>query len=122
MRWIDAILFRIDCESRYTFGLKNYVLILKSARDLIQKENPFSKYEKYQRGILCDLADLETPADKPIVHNILDRTEQEFLRLSGNIRKNTALNVVSIAIGVIGIVVSILMASVKFQRSASSDM
>lgn len=114
VRWIDAILFRIDCGRPSALDLKDYVLILKSARDILQKENPFSKCEKYQQGILCDLADLETPDNKPIVHNILSRTEQEFLRLSGDIKKNSLLNIVSIAIGVIGIIVSILMAIVKF--------
>lgn len=114
MIWIDAILFRIDCGRPSASDLKEYVLILKLARDILQKENPFSKCEKYQQGILCDLADLETPDNKLVVRNVLSRTEQEFIRLSGDIKKNSALNIVSIAIGVMGIIVSILMAIVKF--------
>lgn len=112
--WIDAILFRIDYGRSYASDLKKYALVLKSARDILQQENPFNKCEKYQQGILCDLADLETPDNKLIVHNILSRTEQEFMRLSGDIKKNSSLNIVSIAIGVIGIIVSILIATVKF--------
>ena len=114
MIWIDAILFRIDCGRPFALALKEHVLILKSARDILQKENPFNKCEKYQQGILCDLADLETPGNKLIINNILNRTEQEFLRLSGDIKKNRELNIISIAIGVIGIIVSFLMATVKF--------
>lgn len=57
---------------------------------------------------------LKAPENEGIVQNIANRTEEEFLRLSGDIKRNSRLNVVSIAIGAVGIVVSILMAIIKF--------
>lgn len=57
---------------------------------------------------------MKTPENEILVQNIINRTEEEFLRLSGDIKKNNRLNIISIAIGVIGIVVSILMAMIKF--------
>lgn len=112
--WIDAIIFRIDCGYKHASVLKEYANTLKKARDVLETENPFNKCEKYQQGILCDIRKMQNHENEIVVQNILSRTEEEFLRLSGDIRKNNRLNVVSIAIGVIGIIVSILMAVMKF--------
>lgn len=57
---------------------------------------------------------MRTPENEILAQNIISRTEEEFLRLSTDIKKNNRLNVVSIAIGIIGIVVSVLMAIIKF--------
>lgn len=112
--WLDAVIFKIDSGSKKASVLKQYTYSLKAARDILELENPFNKCEKYQQGILCDIAKLKTSENEIIVQNIINRTEEEFLRLSGDIKKNNRLNVVSIAIGVIGIIVSILMAIIKF--------
>lgn len=112
--WLDAIIFRIDFGRKGAVTLKQYVRPLKGARDILEQKNPFNKCEKYQQGILNDLAKLEIPENASLVQNIVNRTEEEFLRLSGDIRKNSKLNVVSIAIGVVGIIVSVLMALIRF--------
>lgn len=112
--WIDAIIFRIDSGRKGTATLKQYVRPLKAARDILEQKNPFNKCEKYQQGILTDLMKLKVPENEGLVQNIANRTEEEFLRLSGDIKRNSRLNVVSIAIGAVGIVVSILMAIIKF--------
>ena len=57
---------------------------------------------------------IKTSENELVVQNIIGRTEEEFLRLSGDVRKNNTLNLVSIAVGIIGIVVSILMAFMNF--------
>ena len=57
---------------------------------------------------------IKTSENAILVQNIINRTEDEFLRLSGDIKKNSLLNIISIAIGIIGIIVSILMATMKF--------
>lgn len=108
--WIDAIIFRIDYGHMYANILEEHIGIIKHARDILESENPYNKCEKYQQGILHDLGKLETSENKIVIQNIINRTEEEFLRLSGDIKKNAKLNIISIAIGVIGIVVSILMA------------
>ncbi len=112
--WLDAVIFKIDSGGKRASVLKQYTYNLKAARDILELENPFNKCEKYQQGILCDIAKLKTSENEIIIQNIINRTEGEFLRLSGDIKKNNRLNVVSIAIGILGIVVSILMAIIKF--------
>ncbi len=112
--WLDAIIFRIDYGKKSATVLKQYTYSLKAARDVLEIENPFNKCEKYQQGILCDIEKMKSPENEILVQNIINRTEEEFLRLSGDIKKNNRLNIISIAIGVIGIVVSILMAMIKF--------
>lgn len=111
--WIDAIIFRIDSGYKSALILVDNVDEIKNARDILEAKNPYNKCEKYQQGILCDISKLETTENSLVVHNLLDRTEEEFLRLSCEIQKNNRLNVTSIAIGVIGIIVSILMAMLK---------
>ena len=112
--WLDAVIFRIDFGNKQAGVLKRYIHILKQSRDILAKENPFNKCEKYQQSILRDIEKMKTPDNEILVHNIIDRTQEEFLRLSGDIKKNNRLNIVSIAIGVIGIFVSILMTFIKF--------
>lgn len=112
--WLDAIIFRIDFGNKQAAVLKTYVQLLKQSRDLLAKENPFNKCEKYQQSILRDIEKIKTADNEILVQNIIDRTQEEFLRLSGDIKKNNRLNIVSIAIGIIGILVSILMTFIKF--------
>lgn len=112
--WLDAIIFRIDFGKKGASLLKQYTYPLKAARDDLEKEHPFNKCEKYQQGILCDMEKIKTSENAILVQNIINRTEDEFLRLSGDIKKNSLLNIISIAIGIIGIIVSILMATMKF--------
>jgi len=112
--WLNAIIFRIDLGYKKASDLKQYIYNLKEARDALETENPFNKCEKYQQGILCDIEKMKTSENEILVQNIVNRTEEEFLRLSGDIKKNSLLNTISIAIGVIGIIVSILMAMIKF--------
>ncbi len=115
--WIDAIIFRVDLGEKNASILKGYINPLKTIRDFLEEKTPFNKCEKYQQDILCDIKKMETPENEVLIQNIINRTEEEFLRLSGDIRKNQKLNIISIAIGIIGIVmsiISILMAIIKF--------
>ena len=111
--WLDAIIFSIYFGTKSASILKQYTYNLKTVRDILVKENPFNKCEKYQQGILCDIEKMKTSENEILVQNIVNRTEEEFLRLSGEIKKNNRLNIISIAIGSLGIVVSILMAMIK---------
>lgn len=113
--WLDAIIFRIYLGNKIATILKPYTYNLKIARDMLEKENPFNKCEKYQQGILCDIEKIKTTENEILVQNIINRTEEEFLRLSGDIKKNNQLNTASITIGIIGIIVSILVAFIKIQ-------
>lgn len=112
--WIDAIIFRIDFKYPYAKNLEDYEKIIRNVRDILEKKYPFNKCEKYQQDILKDIGKLETCDNQSIIQNILQRTEQEFLRLSSDIKKNRRNNAISIMVGIIGIIVSVLMAFVKF--------
>lgn len=112
--WLDAIIFRIDCGHKKTRRLKDNIKELKEIRDKLECMYPFNKCEKYQQDILHDIQKLETNENKIIISNIVKRTEDEFIRLSRDINKNNKANRISIIIGIIGIVVSICMAFVKF--------
>ena len=111
--WIDAIIFRIDYGNKRADVLKEYVGILKEVRDKLEEDNPFNKCEKYQQGILCDIKKLESNENGLLVENILNRAEEEFLRLSLEAKKNRKLNTVSIAIAILGIVIPIITAFFK---------
>lgn len=112
--WMDAIIFRISCGYKHANILKGYITDIKSVRDLLQIENPFNQCEKFQQGILSDIDKIKTDENNIVVQNIIDRTKEEFLRLSQDINKNRRLNIVSISIGIIGIAVSILMTVMSF--------
>lgn len=112
--WMDAIIFRIDCGYKHAKVLKEYVDSLKCIRDELETQNPFNKCEKYQQDILRDISRVVTKENEIIVQNIIKRTEEEFIRLSTDIKKNARTNNVSITIGIAGIVVSIIMAFIKF--------
>lgn len=112
--WLDAIIFRIDCGHKHAKVLKEYEDSLKCIRDELETQNPFNKCEKYQQDILRDISRVTTKENEIIIQNIIKRTEEEFIRLSTDIKKNARSNKVSITIGIAGIVVSIIMAFIKF--------
>lgn len=61
-----------------------------------------------------DMDKLKTPDNEILVRNVINRTEEEFLRLSIENKKNNKLNMISIAIGIMGIAVSVLTALMTF--------
>ena len=75
---------------------------------------PYSNCTQYQQSILSDMCGLRSDDNKAIVDNILGRTESEFLRLESDIRKNSRSNKLSLMIGILGIVVSVFLAIIKF--------
>lgn len=85
--WIDAIIFKVDSGNRKASVLKQYTYELKTARDILEAENPFNKCEKYQQGILNDIEKMKTSDNEILVKNVVSRVEGEFLRLSGDIKK-----------------------------------
>ena len=61
-----------------------------------------------------DMDKLKTTDNEILVRNVINRTEEEFLRLSIENKKNNKLNMISIAIGIMGIAVSVLTALMTF--------
>ena len=112
--WMDAVIFRIDCGYKRAAILKDYIGILKRTRDVLEKRNPYNKCEKYQQEILGDMDKLKTPDNEILVQPILYKKAPDFLRLSIENKKNNKLNMISIAIGIMGIAVSVLTALMTF--------
>jgi len=83
-------------------------------RELLNETIPYSNCTQYQQSILSDMCGLRSDDNKAIVDNILGRTESEFLRLESDIRKNSRSNKLSLMIGILGIVVSVFLAIIKF--------
>ena len=87
---------------------------MKDVRELLNETIPYSNCTQYQQSILSDMCGLRSDDNKAIVDNILGRTESEFLRLESDIRKNSRSNKLSLMIGILGIVVSVFLAIIKF--------
>lgn len=111
--WLDAIIFRVDCENKHASILKQYEVKLKSVRDDLEEKNPFNKCEKQHQDILQDISKIITNDNEIVVRNIIKRTEEEFMRLTAHIKDNKKSNRISIMIGVSGIIVSIVMTFIK---------
>lgn len=112
--WIDSIILRVDLNYGYANEFKESVILLKDARNILARKYPYSKCENYQQDILLDVEKLKTQENESIVYNILRRIEDEFLKLSGDNKRNKRNNTISTLIGVIGILISILMGIIKF--------
>lgn len=114
--WLDEVIMRINIKSskKYVKNLYPYYEQIVSIRNCINKQRPFNKCSEYQQRILADIKETENSENQTVIRNIIERTKEEFLKLSSDVKKNDQLNKISIAIGVIGIVVSILMAIFKF--------
>lgn len=112
--WLDSILLQLSLERKRVQPLEKYCKLLKNVRDFLNTNNPYSNCTQYQQGILKDINGLKSEHNIMIVDNIIGRTESEFIRLENNIKKNERSNKLSIMIGVVGIIISIILAIIKF--------
>ena len=112
--WLDSILLQLSLERKRVQPLEKYYKLLKNVRDFLNTNNPYSNCTQYQQGILKDINGLKSEHNIMIVDNIIGRTESEFIRLENNIKKNERSNKLSIMIGVVGIIISIILAVIKF--------
>ena len=74
-----------------------------------EQQYPFYRCTSSQVQLLEDIAGLKQGDNVHTVENLLKKTEAEFLRLNSEGKKNERANFVSIAIGVAGILVSVLL-------------
>ena len=112
--WLDSILLQLSLERKRVQPLEKYYKLLKNVRDFLNTNNPYRNCTQYQQGILKDINGLKSEHNIMIVDNIIGRTESEFIRLENNIKKNERSNKLSIMIGVVGIIISIILAIIKF--------
>ena len=113
-KYFPNVIMKISTESKSVKCISGYYEILKDVRELLNETIPYSNCTQYQQSILSDMCGLRSDDNKAIVDNILGRTESEFLRLESDIRKNSRSNKLSLMIGILGIVVSVFLAIIKF--------
>lgn len=112
--WVNFIMLQINLNRKSTKKISPYQDALNKVIEKYESENPFNKCTDYQQNILRDMNEFVNDDNKILLSNIIRRTEEEFLRLSTEAKKNNKLNKLSIGIGVLGIVVSVLLAIIKF--------
>jgi hypothetical protein len=115
--WMDEILLQTNMFSGSNRGKKKklgiwfdeYYDTLILVRAYYERNNPFYRCTSSQSQILEDVRSLGTEENADQVNSLLKKTEAEFLRLNQEGKKNERSNYISIAIGVAGILVSVLL-------------
>lgn len=115
--WMDDILLQTNMFSDKTrnrkkrFGIwfHEYYDTLLLVQQIYERENPFYRCTSSQSQLLEDIAGLKNESNGSHVDALLKKTEDEFIRLNNEGKKNERSNYISIAIGVAGILVSVLL-------------
>ncbi len=115
--WMDDILLQTNMFTGSSRGKKKkfgvwfdeYYDALLLVQQHFEQTDPFYRCTSGQAQILEDISGLRTEENKPSVELLIKKTEAEFLRLNTEGEKNERSNYISIAIGVAGILVSVLL-------------
>ncbi len=115
--WMDDILLQTNMFTDSTRGRKKkfgvwfdeYYDTLILVRAYYEQNNPFYRCTSSQAQILEDVSGLRKEENAAYIDGLLKKTEAEFLRLNTEGKKNERSNYISIAIGVAGILVSVLL-------------
>ena len=115
--WMDDILLQTNMFSNQTrnrkkkFGIwfDEYYDTLLLVQQIYEKEDPFYRCTSSQSQLLEDIAGLKQEKNAAQVDALVKKTEDEFIRLNSEGKKNERSNYISIAIGVAGILVSVLL-------------
>lgn len=112
INWIDDILLQtnmIKKRNKYGIWFDEYYEALKKVQQHYESKYPFYRCTSNQAQILEDIRSLTSGADEGSATALLRKTEDEFIRLTKEGIKNERVNYVSVAIGVAGILVSVLL-------------
>lgn len=115
--WMDEILLQTNMFKDSTRGRKKkfgiwfdeYYDTLMLVQAYFECRYPFYRCTSSQAQLLEDICGLKTEENAAGIEKLLRKTEAEFLRLNDEGKKNQRANYVSIAIGVAGILVSVLL-------------
>ena len=115
--WMNDILLQTNMFTDSTRGRKKkfgiwfdeYYDTLMLVQQHFEKRYPFYRCSSSQAQILEDISGLENVENRIAVENLVKKTEAEFIRLNNEGKKNERSNYVSIAIGIAGILVSVLL-------------
>ena len=117
INWMDDILLQTNMfnsskhkrAKRYGVWFDEYYDTLNLVQQFFEARYPFYRCSPSQAQILEDISGLKNGENAVTVENIVKKAEAEFIRLSQEGKKNERSNYISIAIGVAGILVSVLL-------------
>lgn len=118
LEWIDEVLLIANLAGTHKGRSKKdqcgallepYYDTLLALKDDFAQRHLFYRCTTGQAQILKDLSALKTQENAPIVTGLVQRAEDEYIRLNLEGQKNERANFISIAIGVGGILVSVLL-------------
>lgn len=117
INWMDDILLQTNMfngskhkkAKRYGILFDEYYNTLVLVQAHFEARYPFYRCTSSQAQILEDISGLKNEENAVVVENVLKKAEEEFVRLSQEGKKNERSNYISIAIGVAGILVSVLL-------------
>ena len=115
--WMDDILLQTNMFTNSTRGRRKkfgiwfdeYYDTLLLVQQHFEQQYPFYRCTSSQSQILEDIVGMKREDNTQLVDALLKKTEAEFLRLNSEGKKNERSNYISIAIGVAGILVSVLL-------------
>lgn len=117
INWMDDVLLQTNMfissnnrrKRKYGVWFDEYYDTLLLVQQLFEQRHPFYRCTSSQSQILEDISGLSNPENRIAVEGILKKTEEEFVHLTEDGKKNERTNYISIAIGVAGILVSVLL-------------
>lgn len=117
INWLDDVLLQTNMftdgkgrkKKRFGIWFDGYYETLRQVRSYLEGETPYYRCTSGQAQILKEIESLRSEKNGRQVQEILRKTEEEFIRVYREGRKNERTNYISIAIGVAGILVSVLL-------------
>lgn len=117
INWMDDILLQTNMfngskhkkRKKFNVWFDEYYDTLNLVQQHFERRYPFYRCTSSQAQILEDISGLKSGENAIAVENIVKKAEDEFVRLSHEGKKNERTNYISIAIGVAGILVSVLL-------------
>lgn len=117
INWMDDILLQTNMfnsskhkrAKRYGVWFDEYYDTLNLVQQYFESRYPFYRCTSSQAQILEDISGLKNDENAISVENILKKAENEFVSLTQEGKKNERSNYISMAIGVAGILVSVLL-------------
>lgn len=115
--WMDDILLQTNMfagkprgrSRKFGIWFDEYYDTLMRVQSIFEQQYPFYRCTSSQSQLLEDIAGMKTAENAASVDGLLKKTEEEFVRLNLESKKNERSNYISIAIGVAGILVSVLL-------------
>lgn len=117
INWMGDILLQTNMfnsskhkkAKRFGIWFDEYYDTLNLVQQFFEERYPYYRCTSSQAQILEDIEGLKTGENALVVENVVKKAEEEFVRLSQEGKKNERSNYISIAIGVAGILVSVLL-------------